>query len=218
MKLTSCSTCSRGADAQRGFSLLEVLVSIVVLSFGVLGIVGLQAASMQANSDARYQSAAVRLGLELSDMMRDNMTVAQTVSGTPAGNPYVVQNYTDPGTLSTPTSDCSSTQCSASALAQFQIYDWLQRVSNELPGARVQVCFDSTPYDANGLPRWYCPNSPAVTNPPSMIVIKIGWTRSSTNRAATGASSVLRPTTSDDSVPPAVVLPLNPGVDPTTVR
>ncbi|HEY8905230.1 MAG TPA: prepilin-type N-terminal cleavage/methylation domain-containing protein, partial [Rhodoferax sp.] len=32
----------------RGFSLIEVLVSIVVLSFGLLGMVGMQAASLHA--------------------------------------------------------------------------------------------------------------------------------------------------------------------------
>ena len=41
-----------------GFTLVEVLVSIVVLSFGLLGMVGLQAGSLQANRDARLQSTA----------------------------------------------------------------------------------------------------------------------------------------------------------------
>ena len=52
---------SRPAGA-RGFTLLEVLVAIVVLSFGVLGAVGLQAAALQANREARNQSTAVALG------------------------------------------------------------------------------------------------------------------------------------------------------------
>jgi type IV pilus assembly protein PilV len=77
---------------ETGFSLLEVLVAIVVLSFGVLGVVGLQAASLQANKEARNQSAAVRLGRELGDMMRGNKDIA-ILSGT--ANPYLV-NFTSP--------------------------------------------------------------------------------------------------------------------------
>lgn len=53
-----------------GFSLIEVLVAIVVLSFGLLGMVGLQAASLQANRDARLQSTAILLARDLAEAMR----------------------------------------------------------------------------------------------------------------------------------------------------
>ena len=50
-------------DVQQGFSLVEVLVAIVVLSFGLLGMVGMQAFSLQSNREARLQGqAAQRLG------------------------------------------------------------------------------------------------------------------------------------------------------------
>ena len=45
---------SRSFSKNRGFSLLEVLISIVVLSFGVLGAAGLQATSLQANREATH--------------------------------------------------------------------------------------------------------------------------------------------------------------------
>ena len=64
----------RQAQKTSGFTLLEVLVSIVVLSFGLLGMVGLQAASLQANRDARLQSTAVVLARELAEMMRATRT------------------------------------------------------------------------------------------------------------------------------------------------
>ena len=61
---------------QRGFSLIEVLISIVVLCFGVLGMVGLQAASLQANREARLQSTAVRMAEEMAELMRSNKDTA----------------------------------------------------------------------------------------------------------------------------------------------
>ena len=55
-----------------GFTLLEVLVAIVVLSFGVLGMVGLQTAALNAHREARLQSVGVRLASELAELMRGN--------------------------------------------------------------------------------------------------------------------------------------------------
>jgi type IV pilus assembly protein PilV len=185
---------------ERGFSLLEVLISIVVLSFGVLGVVGMQAAALQANKEARNQSTAVRLGRELGDMMRGNKDVAIATGG---ANPYLVANFT--GSASTAPEDCSTGPCSSpTAVAQFQMSDWLSRVEQELPGARVVVCVDSTPYNA-GIPQWAC------TGTGGLIVVKIGWTRQSTNRGATGTAALDRATGTNSR--PSVVLPLIPGSD-----
>jgi type IV pilus assembly protein PilV len=68
----------------RGFSLLEVLISMVILSFGLLGMVGLQAAALQANRQARIQATAGSLAHELAEMMRGNKDVGLL---TAANNP-----------------------------------------------------------------------------------------------------------------------------------
>jgi len=198
--MLSVITSSRQAQNLRrsdtGFSLLEVLVAIVVLSFGVLGVVGLQAASLQANKEARNQSAAVRLGRELGDMMRGNKDIA-ILSG--SANPYLV-DFTSPASPPTAPQNCSTTACSTpTAVAQFQIEDWLSRVTNELPGVHVVICVDSAPYDTNGIPQWTCTNTGGLT------VVKMGWTRQSTKRDASAAAVV------DRASVPAVVLPLTPG-------
>lgn len=45
-------------NAQNGVVLLEILIAILIFSFGVLGIVGLQATMLSAASDAKYRSEA----------------------------------------------------------------------------------------------------------------------------------------------------------------
>jgi type IV pilus assembly protein PilV len=179
---------SRPAGA-RGFTLLEVLVAIVVLSFGVLGAVGLQAAALQANREARNQSTAVALGRELGDLMRGNKDIAIAT----AGNPYLI-DYT--GTL--PGANPACNPCTtATQVAEFNMRDWLTRVGDALPGARVVVCFDATPYSgADGVPEWAC------SNDGGLAVVKIGWTRQSTQAGATEPERAVRP---------AVVLPLIAG-------
>jgi type IV pilus assembly protein PilV len=164
-----------------GFTLVEVLVSIVVLSFGLLGMVGLQAASLQANRDARLQSNAIVLARELAEMMRGNKDVALLT----AANPYL-------GAFSSPLVPASPQYClnvgstcaSKEDVASAELTEWLARVDAELPSAEVKICHDATPFDGSGLPGWACTD--AVTDP---IVVKIGWTRN-TKRTGNAALDV----------------------------
>lgn len=179
---------------QRGFSLLEALVSIVVLSFGLLGVAGLQASSLKYSRDARNQSVAINLAREMAEMIRSNARVsgasdntylqdAEDLSATATAPTNVLGPFTDqdgdtPGT----------------ALAAAQVADWKYRVSQALPGARIAVCIDSAPYDANGHPVWDCDGNGNI------IVIKMGWEREDTAGEIKAASAAL----------PYVVLPVTP--------
>lgn len=188
----------RRRRASRGFTLIEVLVAIVVLSFGLLGMVGLQTASLKANREARLQAAGVRLASELGDIMRGNKSVS--ISDVAANNPYLVANFT--GAVPTATPNCFSAPCTTPLqVAQADIADWLRRVADDLPGARAVICFDATPFDAAGKPQWACSNTGGVVN------VKIGWTRGSTNRAAPDATAFELAT----AFAPSVVLPVTVG-------
>lgn len=160
-------------------TMIESMVAIVVLCFGMLGVVGLQAAALQSNKEARYQASAVRLARELGELMRGNKDIAIETSST--ANPYLVE-FT--GTLPTANPDCFTAACATTKeVAQFQIREWLSRVDAELPGARVTVCEDDTPYDTtSGLPQWDCNATGGTT------VVKIGWTQLTTDRGAVGSS------------------------------
>ena len=186
---------------ESGFSLIEVLISIIVLSFGLLGMVGLQAAALQANREARAQSTASSLARELAEMMRGNKDIGLLTSA----NPYF-RDFSSPlapataaycMNVATSTTACADT----TAIANAQMTEWLSRVDSELPGAQVSICVDSAPFDSNGTPQWICNSSGTGAT----TVIKMGWTRGSTNRARTGSDLLDRATT------PALVLPITPG-------
>lgn len=186
--------------AVQGFTLLEVLVSILVLSLGVLGAVGLQAMALQSNSDARMQSSAVRYARELGELMRGNPAVARQAGA--GANPYL---FDSTGGAPASAADCRAAACATgSDIAGFQVADWWRRVDGELPGARASVCFDATPYDAQGLPRWACSGGGGVA------VVKIGWVRHTTDggspAAAASAAAGL-----DMATRPSVVLPVIAG-------
>lgn len=63
---------------QSGFTLLEVLVAMVVLSIGLLGLAGLMASSMRNNQSAYQRTQATWLAYDVLDRMRANRAVALT--------------------------------------------------------------------------------------------------------------------------------------------
>jgi len=196
------ATLRRSHWAQSGFTLIEVLVAILVLSFGMLGVVGLQAAAMQANKDARYQSSAVRLGREYAEMMRANKAIAGV-----ANNTYLINGTTAPAT---PPVNCFTTACGSGAagqlnVAKYDISDWFARASQELPGLKADVCFDTTPYGADGRPQWPC-TAPAIINRGQPAYVKLGWTIQ--NRAADGTTTAVVTRATDAGARPMVVVPV----------
>lgn len=169
-------------------------------------MVGVQAFALQSNREARLQSQATNLARELAEMMRGNNQIG--IQTTAADNPYLVATSSplNPGTASA----CigvgnASTGCgSALDVAKAEMTDWLARVDSDLSGARVVVCFDSSPYDSKGLPQWGC-----TAGTDAIAVVKIGWTRNSTDRSKTGANMLER--ASDANSRPGVLFPVTSG-------
>ena len=77
--------------------MLEVLVTILVIAFGLLGLAGLQAVSLKNNSTAYYRSQASMLSYDIIERMRVNRTAAMAgaysinnpVTGTVAGDDLI---------------------------------------------------------------------------------------------------------------------------------
>lgn len=64
------------AARARGFTLIESLVALLVLSIGLLGIAAMQLASLQANNGAFQRTQATFLAQDMADRMRANRTAA----------------------------------------------------------------------------------------------------------------------------------------------
>ena len=184
------------AAGQSGFSLIEVLVASVVLSLGMLGAVGMQTTAMQSNKEARSQAVAITFARELAENMRGNHAVA--IQMTAVNNPYLFDTtLTSPSSVATFSVNCFTTGCSTGAdVAAWDVADWQGRVRAALPTPRVKVCFDASPFDSAGKPRWACTDSGDIA------VLKMSWTRNSTAGTLEFASS---------SGVPVVVVPLTAG-------
>ncbi len=64
-----------GSLDQRGFSLIEVLIALVVLAVGLLGVAMMQMLNLQFTQSANHRTVATNLAYELIDMMRGNRLV-----------------------------------------------------------------------------------------------------------------------------------------------
>lgn len=92
----------------RGFSLLELLVAVLVVAVGLLGIAGLQLASAQNNRGALERSLAAFLAEDMLERARANPTVDYSASSGPP----------------TAFADCVAGICSPAQLARFDVAAW----------------------------------------------------------------------------------------------
>ena len=199
----------QGLRGASGFSLIEVLVALVVLSFGLSGIVGLQATALQNNREARLQSVAANLARDLAEVMGGNKDVAMLATANPCLGDFSGTALTASSTTTNRLSIGSSC-ADNTAVARAELTDSPARVKESLPEPRVTICSDSAPYNDGGLPQWPCTPATAAAVTNGVIVVKIGWSRLSTKVADPNRTIRVTDSTNTDNRP-AVVLPVTPG-------
>ncbi|ADJ28936.1 type IV pilus modification protein PilV [Nitrosococcus watsonii] len=113
----------------KGFSLLEVLISVAILSIGLLGLAGLQATGMRSNHSAYLRSQATLLAYDIVDRMRANRTAA-------LNNSYSLDFGAPPAT---PAKNCAAANCEAAELAAYDLHDWFQNFTATLPSSDGEI-------------------------------------------------------------------------------
>ena len=101
---------------QRGTTLIEVLVTILVLSVGLLGLAALQGFSLQAGQNAYLRTQATNVAYEVADFMRVNRSAYAPEGGAcsiPAAdfgwNSFVAEQFPS-GTLTIVFTDCAAAE------------------------------------------------------------------------------------------------------------
>jgi type IV pilus assembly protein PilV len=72
MHMSAANNTLHARSRERGFSLLEILVALLVLSIGLLGLASLQATTSRFNYAAYLRSQATSLTYDMADRMRAN--------------------------------------------------------------------------------------------------------------------------------------------------
>jgi type IV pilus assembly protein PilV len=159
-----------------GFSLIEVLVAIVIISIGVLGLVAMQGRTIQFTQDSAQRNTAAMLADDLVEQIRSNRDAVVDASGVRSNSNYYkapAANFPTTGVAACRT----ATGCNANQMATDHLVQWVIQVRNSLPvddatlNAAYIICRDSTPATA------------ACDNLGSAIKIQIAWISRTTENA-----------------------------------
>ncbi len=156
---------NRPSQTQRGFTLLEVLIAVVVFAIGLLGIAGLQVAGMRFTHGSQLRAVATMQAENLADRMRANIVGVRSGLYNITG--------TMPDSYDT---DCGASACTPAELARYDLVMWNVDVTGKpnesnaavLPGGVGVVCLDSTPNDGDSS-NWACDGLGIA------YAIKIAW-------------------------------------------
>jgi len=148
--------------------MVEVLVTLLIISLALLGTAGLQAYSMRLNQGGQFRSLAVFLASDLAERLEANKSSA-------VGGDYVVPLTTGADYLAgagAPSTACVSAACNPAALAAFDLSQWQAAVAATLPQSSWSVV-------------------QTVVGNPSSYTVTISWVdrRSNTSTAAADAAS-----------------------------
>jgi type IV pilus assembly protein PilV len=108
---------------QSGFTLLEVLVAIVVVSLGLLGLAGLQAATLRNNQIAYYRGIAIQQTYDMADRIRAN------------ANPAGLVAYNNPTATHHACAPCANPQ----EMAEEDFFQWNNNNARMLPAGTGTV-------------------------------------------------------------------------------
>ena len=100
-----------------GFTLIEILVAVLILSISLLGMAGLQLVSLQSSNGALSRSQASMLAYDLAERIRRNTTQAD----------FYINKLNDT-TVTSPA--CLSSGCSSQELAREDILQWRTSLQN----------------------------------------------------------------------------------------
>ena len=137
--MTRPSRFARG----RGFSLIEVLTAMVVLSIGMLGIAAMYTTSLKTGRSAQLRTKGVVFAADMADRIRANPGGAVNYV-TAANGAGTSKGCTD---RSTAGSVAAAVACTTDQMAVDDIYRWKQLLTNPqsgLPKATATIDYDNT--------------------------------------------------------------------------
>lgn len=156
---------------ERGFSLVEVMVSLVIIAVGLLGVAGIMALSMNNDDSSRMQSLAALQAASMATAMQANSAYWVTPG------PGSILTQSAPTVSSTA---CDGTvACTASQLATVDLANWGYSIAQSLPNGIGSVSCGAVQPTAT---------SPAATT----CSITVGWqTNSMANDHQAGTAATV---------------------------
>lgn len=115
---------------QSGFSLLEVLIAVVILSVGLLGLAGMQVTSLKYVTSSLQRTQATSLAYDILDRLRANPTGTYATTLANAASGYSSSSGACFG---------NGANCSANQTALFDLSEWKTAIESLLPRGQGSV-------------------------------------------------------------------------------
>lgn len=120
----------KSQQQQRGVTLIESMVALLVVSIGLLGIAALQITAVKQNNSALHHSQAVLIAYNITDRIRANIPQFNNYAGISTSNSY--------------TQDCTAAACIPSQMVTADAVDW-STLMQKLPGGKGTITGDAIP-------------------------------------------------------------------------
>jgi type IV pilus assembly protein PilV len=115
-----------------GFTLVEVLIALVVMSIGMLGIAALYLESLRSSRTALLRTQAVTLAADMADRIRANRYIS---TGPGKYDPSLI------AAANVAACETAGSTCSPSSMYANDLYRWQQQVAATLPESTATVNF-----------------------------------------------------------------------------
>lgn len=127
MNMSTTTSTTPNRKRVSGFTLIEVLIALIIMSVGMLGIAGLYVHSLQAGSTSLFRHNAVTLAGDIADRIRANPRAgpAYALAG---GNNNCVNG---------------GVNCTRGEMAAHDIFLWDQQAAATLPNGVVAIVFNN---------------------------------------------------------------------------
>ena len=125
------TSCPRTA---RGIAMIEVLIAMLLISLWLLSSAGLQASSLKFQKAAESRVTAVTMAGELSERMEANATGARAGA-------YLLEST---ATATTAATNCTTSACTPAALADYDLAQWTERLTQRLILREADVAVATT--------------------------------------------------------------------------
>jgi type IV pilus assembly protein PilV len=161
----------RSARADRGFSLIEVMVALTVTSLGLLGLAKMESlALMSTNVSGSRALAALQASSLAAAMHADSDYWAYTAPPLTTVDATVANNFAA-AALAKPCTTAGTTACNSAQMATYDLYKWGLALSYLLPGYQGLIT--------------------CTTTTPMACTIKITWTENAIANNANQSQSLL---------------------------
>lgn len=151
--------------AQRGVSLIEAMIAVLLLAICALAFATVQLQSMNGTTGALRRSKAVQFTQSMADRIRSNQ--AALAAG----------EFNAMTTLPATPSCGGGVACTPAQAAALDYVTWHGELTHALPGAKGAVCLDDTPDDGT--------DSAVACSGTGPLAIKVFWTQNGQSQRVT---------------------------------